>query len=142
MRIPVKLSINDMITAHQVALVRATSKEIKVDRSFQKLSWHENIARDAEAAGAEVAFAKWLGITDFEPTVDTFKGSADVGSHYEVKWTHWEDGSLILTERDRQQDIAVLVTGRAPNLYIAGWIPIAVARPERRRRSDNSWWVS
>jgi len=141
MRIPVKLSVNDMITAHQVALVRATSREIKVDRSFQKLSWHENIARDAEAAGAEIAFAKWLGIDDFELTVDTFKSSADVGSHYEVKWTHWEDGSLILTERDRQQDIAILVTGRAPNLYIAGWIPISMARPERRRRSDNSWWV-
>lgn len=141
MKIPAKLSVEDMVTSHVVALERATSKEIKVDRSFQKLSWHENIARDAEAAGAEIAFAKWLGIEGFTPTVDTFKGEADVGSKYEVKWTSWVDGSLILTDRDREKDIAVLVTGHAPNLYLCGWTPISVARRSRQRRSDGSWWI-
>lgn len=141
MKVPITLTVEEMVKAHRIAIERATSKEIKVDRSYEKLSWHENITRDAEAAGAEIAFARWLGLPNFELTVDTFKSSADVGSHFEIKWTKWLDGSLILTERDRNQDIAVLVTGKAPNLYIAGWIPIAVARPERRRRSDGSWWL-
>lgn len=141
MRIPVKLTREEMVYAHYVAIKRAASKEIKLDRAFHKLGWHDNVARDAEAAGAEIAFAKYLGIVGFQLTFDTFKSKADVGSKYEVKWSHWEDGSLILTERDREQDIAILVTGIAPNLYICGWIPVAVARPERRRRSDNSWWI-
>ena len=141
MKIPAKLSVEDMVTSHVVAVERATSKEIKVDRSFQKLSWHENIARDAEAAGAEIAFAKWLGIQGFTPTVDTFKGEADVGSKYEIKWTSWVDGNLILTERDREQDIAVLVTGHAPNVYLCGWVPISMARRHKQRRSDGSWWI-
>lgn len=141
MIVPVTLSREEMVYAHYIAIKRAASKAIKVDRAYKALGWHDNVARDAEAAGAEIAFAKFLGIVGFQLTFNTFKNKADVGSRYEVKWSHWKDGSLILTERDREQDIAVLVTGTAPNLFICGWIPIAVARPERRQRSDGSWWL-
>lgn len=141
MKIKVTLTKSDLVTSHITAVERAASKSGQIDRSFQKLSWHDAVARDAEATGAEIAFARWLGIQDFVPTVNTFKSSADVGSHYEVKWSHWEDGSLILTERDRENDIAVLVTGIAPNLYLCGWIPISVARRPRQQRSDGSWWI-
>lgn len=141
MKIKQTLSMEDMVTSHIAAIERATSREIKVDRSFQKLSFHDNIARDAEAAGAEIVFARWLGVDNFKLSVDTFKNQADVGSRFEVKWTHWEEGALILTDRDRKEDIAVLVTGRAPNLYLCGWIPVNVARRDKQRRSDGSYWI-
>lgn len=141
MRVSVKLNRSEMILSHMKALERAASNSGQIDRSRQKLSWHDCVSRDAEACGAEIAFAGWLGLQDFVPTVDTFKNGADVGSRYEVKWSHWEDGSLILTERDRESDIAVLVTGVAPNLFLCGWIPIAVARRPRQQRSDGSWWI-
>lgn len=139
--ITMTLNREDLIASHVCAIRRAASKSGQIDRSFQKLSWHDSVARDAESAGAEIAVARWLGISDFELTVDTFKNKADVGSRYEVKWSHWKDGSLILTERDRDTDIAILVTGIAPTLYLCGWIPVAVARNPRQRRSDGSWWI-
>lgn len=138
----VTLTLDEMKEAHRIGFFRATSETQTIDRSVQKLSWHENIARDAEAVGAEMAVAKFLGIPEFRPTLDGFKNVADIGGNFEVKWTKWVDGSLILSERDRKEDIAILVTGTAPILYIRGWIPVAVARRERQKRSDGSWWIN
>ena len=139
--IEIILNKSDLVTSHVTAIERAASKSGQIDRSFQKMSWHNAVARDAEAVGAEIALARWLGVADFVPTFDTCKNQADVGSRYEGKWSHWQDGSLILTERDRETDIAVLVTGTAPKLYLCGWIPIGMARRPRQQRSDGSWWI-
>jgi hypothetical protein len=52
-------------------------------------------------------------------------------------------GQLIVHEYDRSDDIAVLVTGQVPNLYIAGWIPIAMAkRPKYKHSKQPNWWVT
>ena len=54
--------------------------------------------------------ARYLGIHDFEPTFNTFKDQADVGGRLEVKWTRYIEGSLIVKDSDRDQDIAILCT--------------------------------
>jgi hypothetical protein len=72
--------------------------------------------------------ARYLGIADFEPTLNTFKNSADVGSRIEVKHTSWRDGHLIVKPSDRDSDLAVLVVGESPNYTIIGWLPVSMAK--------------
>ena len=137
-----RLPKEDQFVAHSVAFARAVGTPDKVDRSVQKVNLHEGIARDAESIGAEMVVARYFGIKDFEPTVDGFKLHADIGANIEVKWTRWKDGSLILTERDRDSDIAVLVTNPSPDYYICGWIDVKSARRPTRQRSDGSYWIA
>ena len=132
---------DDQFVAHSTAFARAVGTPDKVDRSVQKVNLHEGIARDAESIGAEIVVARYFGIMDFELTVGGFKLHADIGANIEVKWTRWKDGSLILTERDRDSDIAVLVTNPSPSYYICGWIQVKAARRPARRRSDGSYWI-
>jgi hypothetical protein len=71
------------------------------------------------------------------------KKKADVGDKFEVKWTKYTIGQLIVHEYDRTSDIAILVTGSSPHYFIAGWIPVSVAQKPRYRHSQQpNWWVS
>lgn len=111
-------------------------------RFDKKLSFQEYIAQMAESVGAEIAVAKYLGIKDFDPRKTRFKKTADVGSQFEIKWTKWEGGALIIGDNDRNQDIAILCTGRSPNYVIRGWLPVSMAKNQRWRRSDQpTFWV-
>ena len=138
-----RLPKDDEFVAASIAFRRAFESPDKVDRSIQKLNLHDSIARDAEAIGAEMVVARYLGITDFEPTLNTYKNSADVGYRVEVKHTSWKDGHLIVKPTDRDIDLAVLVVGDSPNYTIIGWIPVDVAKsPRFKSDQSNSWWVS
>jgi len=107
-----------------------------------KLSFHEYMAQISESIGAEYAVARYLGYEDFNPLDSKFKATADVGAIFEVKWTKYDAGSLIIYDSDRNCDIAILVTGRSPNYVIKGWIPVAVAKDKRWRRVDQpTYWV-
>ena len=106
------------------------------------LSFPEYVAQVAESVGAEYAVARYLGVENFDPTKSKFKETADVGSMFEVKWTKYDAGSLIIYDNDRNTDIAILVTGRSPNYVIKGWIPIAIAKDKRwRRRDQPTYWI-
>ena len=137
-----RLTRDEEFEAASTAFRRNFDSPGKVDRSVQKVNLHESIARDAEAIGAEMVVAKYFGIVDFEPTVNGFKIHADLGANVEVKWTKWKDGNLILTQRDRDSDVAVLVTGQSPEYYICGWTYIRTARRPARQRGDGSWWIN
>jgi hypothetical protein len=103
---------------------------------------HELLAQDAEAIGSEWAVAKYFNL-DFDPFEEKGKEKADVGKGIEVRWTKYTEGQLIVHEYDRLTDIAVLVTGQAPNYFIAGWIPISMAqRPKYRHTKQPNWWVT
>jgi hypothetical protein len=125
---------------------RTIENDSKQDQSVQKVNLHESIARDSEGVGAEMALAKYIGKSDFEPTVNTFKDEPDIdwnGLPIEVKWTKYVAGQLIVHEYDRTTDIAVLVTGKSPHYFIAGWIPVAIAKKPRYRHSKQpNWWVT
>ena len=137
-----RLSRDDEFEAASIAFRRAFESPQKVDRSFEKLNLHESIARDAEAIGAEMIVAQYFGIKDFEPTVNGFKLHADLGGNVEVKWTKYKDGHLLLSDRDRDSDIAILVTGQSPIYYLCGWIPIKTAKRPARKRSDGAYWIN
>jgi hypothetical protein len=138
----VKLSHDQEMACAKAALDRAVGAEGLNDYSVQKLNLFQDIARSSEAIGAENAVAKYFGIDEWKATVNTFKNQADVGWNLEVKHTPWKEGCLILRDRDRADDVAVLVTGNSPNYYIIGWIPIGMARRPSRRRSDGSYWIN
>ena len=134
------------MVAHETGFLRA--KEIAStanhsSRYDRDLNYHEYIAQLAEAVGSEIAVAKYFDLTDFKPTHSTFKTTADVGERLEVKWTKWRDGHLVVHSSDRDSDIAVLVVGRSPEYYLAGWLPVANAKVNRFwRHSEQNWWVT
>jgi len=105
-------------------------------------SLHELISQDASSIGSEWVVAKYLGFP-FDPFEQKGKSRADVGSHFEVRWTKYVAGQLIIHEYDRTDDVAILVTGESPHFFIAGWIPIAMAkRPKYRHSKQPNWWVT
>lgn len=138
----VKLNHDQEMACAKAALDRAVGAEGLKDYAVQKLNLFQDIARSSEAIGAENAVAKYFGIDEWKATVNTFKNQADVGWNLEVKHTPWKEGCLILRDRDRADDVAVLVTGNSPNYYIIGWIPIGMARRPSRQRSDGSYWIN
>lgn len=140
-----KISHEDEWTAAKVAIERVEEIEGKPDhvsRYNKNLSFHDYICEIAESVGAEIAVAKYFGISDFNPRASRFKRTADVGSIIEVKWTKYDQGSLIIYDSDRNTDIAILVTGKSPNYVLKGWIPVAIAKNQRwRRRDQPTYWV-
>jgi hypothetical protein len=130
--------------AHRVGFRRITEVQAKVDapsRRNKGVNYHEAVMESSEAVGAEIAVAQYFGIANFVPSINTFKNEADIGAKIEVKWTKYTNGHLILTNNDRSNDIAVLVTGKSPVYDIAGWIPIHMAKKPRYRNQDGSFWI-
>ena len=145
--IPVILTHQEELVAAVMGLKRTATSHAASPLTYSaRKNVFEDIEINSEAAAAEMAVARLLGFTDFIPTCGTFKEQADVGKGIEVKHTRWKDGHMIVTSRDRDDDIAVLVTGLAPHLYIAGWIPIKDARSKRYIRDkgtkNESFWIT
>lgn len=106
----------------------------------QQINFPQLVDQQADALGAELAVARYFN-QPFDFGNNNFKNKADVGHNFEVKHTKWKDGSLILRDHDRKEDIAILVTGSMPKYYLCGWIPIAVARRPSQKRNDGAWWI-
>jgi hypothetical protein len=141
--IKINLTKDDELECASVAFRRTFETPEKVDQSFEKLNTFDDIARNSEAIGAEMAAAKLFGYKEWSPSVNTFKREADIGSRIEIKHTKWESGHLIIKPSDRNEDIAVLVTGKSPTYLIIGWIPVAMAKQNRYKHDkSDSWWVS
>ena len=69
----------------------------------------------AIAAGAEIAAARMLGHTDFEPHVNTFKSRKDIPG-YEIRYcftSKWEPkwGMRFRSDVDGHREIYILITG-------------------------------
>jgi hypothetical protein len=135
-------TVEEEFTALAVAYGRAVVLDNPMAGAYQKLSLAKSIARDAEAIGAEMVVARFLGDTNFKATLNTFKNKADCLGIIEVKHTNYRDGHLIIKRSDRNSDLAVLVTGNSPNYEIMGWYPVGLAKAKRFQSSDGSWWVS
>ena len=109
----------------------------------RSISLHEFIAENAEAVAAEMAVAQYFGIKNYKPTLNTFKSEADVASKIEVKWTKYQHGTLIITDADRDQDVAILVIGKSPVYRLAGWLPVPMAKQAQYyNRQYKSYWVT
>ncbi len=134
-----------MIKAIETAVQRVkdiNGRPNHVSRYDKNLSFHEYICQLAESICAEIVVAKFLGYKDFDPAKTRFKETADVGSRFEVKWTKYDSGAMIIYENDRNSDIAILVTGKSPIYEIKGWIPVVIAKNKQwRRRDQPTFWV-
>lgn len=120
-------------------LGRTEKRNYQHDR--EAMSFPDFVALQSQSVGAEVAVSKYFR-QPYDYGNRNYKDKADVGHKIEVKWTKWKDGSLILTNNDRKEDIAILVTGSMPTFYVIGWIPIVMAQRNKQQRSDGSWWIS
>ena len=141
----VRLSRADEIKAHTAGLARESTYGSNPKFQGNKGNFHNAVVIHAEAVGAEIAVARYLEIDNFEPTINTFKSEPDINWHglwIEVKQTPRRNGHLIISNDDRDSDMAILVVGESPTYYIAGWIPVGVAKRSRFASSAGGWWVS
>ena len=141
----VRLERSEEMVAAAVGLARESRFTSNPKFIGHKGNFHNAVSIHSEAAGAEIAVAKYFGINEFHPTVDTFKNEPDVlvgALPIEVKQTKYPDGALIIHDDDRNTDIAVLVTGISPTYDIKGWIPVSIAKKPKYQASDGSYWVT
>jgi hypothetical protein len=139
-----KLSDDEQLVC-LLAAIKFTSDHGKLlDSKYnvREMPMFEYLSEVAESIGSEWIVAKYFNLP-FDPYENRHKTKADVGNAIEVKWTKYDEGQLIIGERDRVSDIAVLVVGQCPKYRIAGWIPIAMAQKPRYRHSKQpNWWVT
>ncbi len=86
---------------------------------------HAEWGVDIEGAAAEMAVAKAYNLfwTPVVQRPEELPGDVGRGMHaLQVRSTPREHGRLILHERDKDDAIFVLVTGRIPAFTIRGWI--------------------
>jgi hypothetical protein len=142
----VVLDYSQETQAHTIGLKRVTEIGGRADhhsRHDKRINFHEYVSQNAEAVGSEIAVAMYFNVRNFVPTVNTFKNEADIGSKVEVKWTKYDNGHLIISAGERDQDVAVLVTGRSPVYLIAGWFPVQWAKKAKYFNPlDNNFWVN
>ena len=126
-----------------MSFIKNGDETLDTDRRYNTtLTFYERVAELAETIASEWIVAKHLGL-DYDPFKPKMKKLADVGEHFEVKWTRHVEGQLIVHEYDRVSDVAILVTGQTPNYHIRGWIPVAMAQKSRYRHTNQpNWWVS
>jgi hypothetical protein len=145
--IQVKLTQAEEMIAARVGLARAERAKLGHYEhripSISPTNYFDDISQHVHATGAEIAVAHALGLSDFMPTINSFKHDADIGQSIEVRWTKWLDGHLIVHTHDREADIAILCVGVAPDYRVIGYIPVLAARKPRFKHSkSDSWWVS
>jgi hypothetical protein len=73
-----------------------------------------------EGACGEAAVAKALNVF-WSGTVNTFKRGGDIGSKIQVRTRSKSYYELIVRQDDRDDDIFILVTGKAPSFDVVGW---------------------
>jgi len=111
----------------------------KTDRSA--MPWDADI----EGSLAELAVAKYLGCY-WDGSVNNFLG-ADIeikGLRLQVRQTSYPEGHLIIHDKDRDNDIFILVIGTIPEYAIIGWLygHEGKKNPTRTLRDFNkSFWV-
>lgn len=106
-----------------------------------KLNNFERVVEYAESIAAELCVARYFGL-DFDIDKSKGKRKADVGKGIEVRWTAYNGGNLIIYPNDRDADVAVLVVGKSPEYFIAGWLPVSFAKVKRYKNPrQDSWWV-
>lgn len=126
----IKLSISEMHIAAQIGSMRqiqALAKGLPDRHGFDGLDgWSVHI----EGAAGEMAVAKALNLY-WGGSVNTFKSLGDIGSQLEVRTRSKDYYELIIRPNDKDDSRYVLVTGRAPNYNVVGWIKGKDAKQEK-----------
>ena len=150
--IPITLDYETQKMCVAAGFSRAMAYEKQYNGQSIKRNWHveknritfmEFVAVQADAAAAECAVAYYVGIKDFIPKFNTFRDRADVGENIEVKHSRHKSAHLIIFSDDRPGDVACLVVGTMPQMYIAGWMPIPMVQvPKYKVEAQGNYWVN
>jgi hypothetical protein len=140
--IRVMLNTSQVLISGTVGIERAKSYKAQYEGKTQKINYNQHrkgedfrifAKRQIDGVGGECAVAAYLGFIDYVPENGTYKDKADVGDNIEVKHTYYDNGGLIINVADRNEDIAVLVQGRCPTYFIAGWMYVKDCKNDRYR---------
>ena len=121
----VQLTPQEMMQGATIGVMRhcaAKRRNLPDRHGFKGMGWAEHI----EGACGEMAFARVMGWY-YSCSVNTFKNGGDVGA-IQVRTRSQHDYELIVRVDDRDDDQFVLVTGRAPDFIVRGWILGAEAK--------------
>jgi hypothetical protein len=105
--------------------ISAVEKGLNNSFGYKGSGWDIHI----EGAAGELAYCKWAGIY-FYPTIDTFKNGGDVGE-LQIRTRSEDSYDLIVREKDRDDDIFILVVGKIPKYRIVGWITGSNAKQKK-----------
>jgi len=95
------------------------------------------VQHERDAVGAEIAFSRL--VSEAPSTVplvcERWVGTVDCvlpdGRQVDVKYTTYEDGCLLVPiNSSSRPDVYVLMKGRFPRYYFAGWAPAALLRQD------------
>jgi hypothetical protein len=122
----------------------AIASMIGCRRHIKSIGWRdrfpdrENIAWaiDVEGACAELACCKVLGWY-WQALSGGEKAPGDIGKGVQVRSTRHETGGLIIRESDRDNDGYLLVTCRAPNYVIRGWMRGGDCKKDEYRQTND-----
>lgn len=141
----IALTTEEMIEYGSAGIARcanAMEKQRKGAHGFNRD--YERWQIDVEGLLAEAAAAKALNLP-YSPTVgrlDTAEG--DIGKGLQVRSTKYNTGSLLVHDRDPEQDTFILVTGVYGVYDIRGWIKaIHAKQPElwKTYKGRGAYWV-
>jgi hypothetical protein len=129
--IVIKLSWSELANAAMIGIYRhmmAVSKGLPDKHGREGLGWNDHV----EGAAGEMAAAKACNLYWCAP-VNTFKNGGDVGDSLQVRTRSRHEYELIVRPDDRDGDCFVLVTGKAPDFIVRGWMSGADAK-------QDDWW--
>lgn len=109
--------------------VESLRKGLKDAHGFTGSGWDCHI----EGAAGELAFAKAMGFY-FSGSVNEF-GKADIGTRIQVRTRSSHTNDLIVRDGDKDDDIFVLVTGKAPDFLVQGWTHGKTAKQAKYKKS-------
>lgn len=131
----VRLSMEEMAIVSLVSGLRRGESKTKGRQDNHGFSGENAWDIEIEGCAAEMAYCKMRG-QYWNGSVCSFK-EADCGQNVQVRHTTIKKGSLIVREADNDDHYYVLVTGRAPELTVAGWIKGSEAKKPEFRRAPN-----
>jgi len=117
----IQLSNTEFLNAINVGVFRQFSSLKKGLKDAHGANKDNGWDMHIEGACGEAAVAKALNIY-WSGTVDTFKRGGDLGSFIQVRTRSKNYYELIVRKDDRDDDVFVLVTGKAPSFNVVGWI--------------------
>lgn len=92
---------------------------------------------EIESCCAEIALAKTLDRYWSGGVFDGQRAAFDVGDK-QVRHTVYANGALIIYPEDDPEQRFVLVTGRAPNYVLRGWLR---GKDAQDKGHDHPWWT-
>jgi|LauGreDrversion4_2_1035121.scaffolds.fasta_scaffold301304_3 hypothetical protein len=116
----VELNIPEFLNAINIGVLRQCSSLRRGLKDAHGAKSDNGWDMHIEGACGEAAVAKALNVY-WSGTVDTFKLGGDLGKSIQVRTRSKDYYELIVRKDDRDDDIFVLVTGKAPKFNVVGW---------------------